>query len=49
MFRGQSKKLLYVTSVGISQVQAASNIAIMAGEFRIPDLLKIADQKARER
>lgn len=49
VFRGQSKKPLYVTSVGISQVQAASNIAIMAGKFRIPDLLKIADQRARER
>jgi len=48
VFRSQSKKPLYVTSVGISQVQAASNIAIMAGKFRIPDFLKLADQKARE-
>lgn len=49
VFRGRSKKPLYVTSIGISQVQAASNIAVMAGKFRISTLLKIADQKARER
>ncbi|MCP4120011.1 MAG: hypothetical protein GY737_32370 [Desulfobacteraceae bacterium] len=47
MFRGQSKKPLYVTSAGISQVQAASNIGKMAGRFRVPDLLKRVDKKAR--
>lgn len=49
VFRGQSKKPLYVTSVGISQVEAAAKITLMAGKFRIPDLLKLADLKARER
>lgn len=47
VFRGQSGKPLYVTSAGVSQVHAASNIAAMTGKFRIPDFLKIVDQKAR--
>lgn len=49
VFRGQSKKPLYVTSVGISQVEAAAKIALMAGKFRMPELLKLADLKTRER
>lgn len=48
VFRGQSKNPLYVTSIGIPQAEAALNITRMAGKFRMPDLLKQADQKARE-
>lgn len=49
VYRGGSEKPLFVTSVGISPKEAARDIAVMAGDFRIPDLLKLVDRKARER
>lgn len=48
VLRGESKKPLYVTSIGIESKSAASKIESMHGEFRIPTLLKLADSLARE-
>ncbi|GAK59480.1 putative endonuclease V [Candidatus Vecturithrix granuli] len=48
VFRGNSKRPLYVTSIGLSQEDAASRISAMSGEFRIPTLLKFVDQLARK-
>ena len=49
VFRGQSQKPLFVTSVGIDLNQAAEHVASMAGEYRIPTLLKRVDALARKR
>jgi deoxyribonuclease V len=43
VLRGESAKPLYVTSVGIELDEAAANIKKMAGEFRLPTLLKEMD------
>jgi deoxyribonuclease V len=48
VLRGQSKTPLFVTAVGLDANQAATNIARMAGSFRIPTLLKCADRLARK-
>lgn len=47
VFRGGSRKPLFVTSVGISPAFAASNIQKMRGTHRIPTLLKLVDQLSR--
>ena len=47
VFRGQSKKPLYVTSVGISLATAKSLVVSMHGCHRIPSLIKRADQVSR--
>ena len=47
VFRGLSKRPLYITSVGMSEEKAASCIAAMSGKYRIPTLLKLADELAR--
>ena len=39
--------LLYVTSAGISVTEAALVVSEMAGRFRLPDALKLADRLAR--
>ena len=49
LYRGKSKKPLYVTSAGIELIEAMPNIEKMAGENRIPILLKIVDRLCRER
>lgn len=49
VYRGESKKAIYVTAVGIDLESAKKNIEMMHGEFRIPKLLKRADQLCRER
>lgn len=41
--RGESKKPLYISSVGIDLELASNLIEQMTGEFRIPDLLKQLD------
>lgn len=46
--RGQSKKPLYITAVGIDQIIAASCIKKMHGEFRIPTILKKVDQISKK-
>lgn len=45
--RGISLKPLYITSLGIDQNYAANIIKAMYGSFRIPDLIKRADQLSR--
>lgn len=44
LYRGQSRRPLYITSVGISLDMAKSLISSMHGPFRIPYLLKRVDQ-----
>ena len=41
--RGQSKKPIFITATGIASADAAHHIQHMAGEYRIPTLLKQAD------
>jgi deoxyribonuclease V len=47
VFRGRSKKPLFVTSAGISPARAAREIRLMHGDHRIPTLLTLADQRCR--
>ncbi len=47
IYRGQSQKPLYVSSVGTDLLQAAANIKSMHGLHRIPTLLKSVDQLCR--
>ena len=44
IFRGESRKPLYVSSSGIDPVEAADLVSNMHGEHRIPTLLKKVDQ-----
>jgi len=48
IIRGKSKKPLYITAAGMDQRLAASYIAKMHGPYRIPTLLKIADQISKD-
>ncbi len=48
VYRGQSKKPLFITATGMSSEEAASYIQKMHGRYRIPTLLKLVDQKGRE-
>jgi deoxyribonuclease V len=48
VYRGTSKKPLYVTSVGIPLDNAVKNIKKMHGPYRIPGILKLADRVSRE-
>lgn len=45
--RGKSKTPLFITAVGIDPAEAGKNILAMQGPFRMPALLKRADQLAR--
>ncbi len=45
--RGQSQTPLYITAAGMSLVKAASCIQGMHGDFRIPTLIRRADQLCR--
>ncbi|MEM7535824.1 MAG: endonuclease V [Chloroflexota bacterium] len=47
VYRGQSKKPLYVTAMGIPVVEAATHIESMHGDHRLPTLLKQVDQLCR--
>jgi deoxyribonuclease V len=47
VLRGQSKRPLYVTSIGCSLDYAKNSIISMSGDFRIPSMLKHADQLCR--
>lgn len=49
IYRGKSKKPLYVTSIGIEQSEAKQLIQSMHGDFRIPTLLKMVDSECRGR
>jgi len=48
VFRGESKKPLFVTAVGIDLHFSAKKIEEMYGEFRFPELLKILDQHTKD-
>lgn len=47
IYRGQSQNPLYVTSIGMTANDAQKNIQAMQGKYRIPTLLKQADQLCR--
>ena len=47
VLRGQSKRALFVSSIGTDLTAAASDIARMHGAHRIPTLLKAVDAAAR--
>jgi deoxyribonuclease V len=47
VFRGRSRRPLYVSSVGIDSREAGEKIGMMHGSFRIPTLLKRVDQLCR--
>lgn len=48
VFRGSSQKPLYVSAIGLSKEDAARYITNMYGDFRLPFLLKLMDQKTKE-
>jgi deoxyribonuclease V len=48
LIRGKSTRPLFITSIGIECALAAQNVASMAGEYRIPSLLKAVDQLSRK-
>ncbi|WP_299948707.1 hypothetical protein [uncultured Microbulbifer sp.] len=48
VFRGESKKPLYVTAVGIGDQIAKSYISSMHGKHRMPTLLKLVDRECRK-
>lgn len=47
LYRGASKKPLYITSVGIPLTEAKDYIKSMHGEYRIPALLKQVDRVSK--
>lgn len=48
LFRGDSKKPLYITSIGIDLEEAFNKVESMHGEFRFPTLLKELDRLTKE-
>ena len=48
VYRGASLSPLYVTAKGIEQDAAKDMVRRMAGPYRIPDLVKLADKYARD-
>lgn len=49
VFRGRSKKPLYVTTAGMDLQDACEKIRTMHGNYRIPTLLRYVDRLAREK
>ena len=47
VYRGGSRKPLYVTTAGFDPARAAALVASMHGKYRIPTLLKQVDRLAR--
>ena len=47
IFRGRSKKPLYISSIGCTVERAAKSILSMHGPYRIPTLLTMANQLSR--
>ena len=45
--RGRSARPLFVSSIGMERRDAARLVAQMAGPYRIPDALRLADRLAR--
>lgn len=48
VYRGSSEKPLFVTCKGIQHERAKDIVRKMAGEYRIPALVKLADKIARD-
>jgi deoxyinosine 3'endonuclease (endonuclease V) len=48
VIRGRSLKPLYITSVGIDIDYCIQSILGMHGEYRIPTILRLVDQKCRQ-
>lgn len=48
IYRGNSSKPLYITSVGMELEVAAGHIQSMYGEYRFPHLLKLLDKQTKE-
>lgn len=48
VYRGESKKPLFVTAKGMDVSETAACIKSMHGDFRFPTILKKADQRSRE-
>lgn len=49
LIRGGSRRPLFITSIGIQYETAVSYVRMMAGNFRIPTMIKAADRLARQR
>ena len=47
VYRGESLKPLYITSIGIELEEAAKNVKKMDGKYRIPTLLKKLDLETK--
>lgn len=47
VFRGDSKKPLYVTAIGMPLPDVAENIHLMHGKHRMPTLLTLLDQQTK--
>lgn len=47
LLRGQSTKALFVTAIGCEASWAAAQIKVMAGEYRLPNLVRMADQLSK--
>ncbi len=49
LFRGDSKKPLYITTAGMELDRAKTLIKLMHGKYRFPTLIKLADKVCREK
>ena len=49
IYRGRSRRPLFITAAGIELWKAAQCVANMSGPFRIPNMIKRVDQIARGR
>jgi len=47
VFRGTSRRPLFVTAVGVELRIAVQNVRQMAGKHRIPEMMRLADQLSR--
>ena len=49
LLRGDSQRPLFVTAMGMDVLVAANHVRSMAGEFRMPTLLKEVDKISKEK
>jgi len=49
LYRGESKKPLYITCIGEDLAKAKECISMMHGFYRMPTLLRRADQLCRQK
>ena len=47
IYRGGSKRSLFISAIGMDVDKAARLVKGMSGEFRLPSLLKILDDEAK--